>query len=114
MKFQDILKSLNEASEPKLEFDLKDDLVYYMNNDGQFYRRQYYPFLLSFKKAVDAKKSITPAAFESLVRQGYEEYTKKFPHPLIKKDIDEDFCKEMCESLYERELAHIEKGIYEK
>ncbi len=45
------------------EFDLNDDLIFFMRNDPQFYRGEYHPFLQKFKRHCEAGRGVRPAAF---------------------------------------------------
>ena len=61
-----------EAFSPS--YDLGDDLQYFMNNDPEFYRKNYYPFVMRVKEAKVNKTKFTAKAFEAIVNHAYKVY----------------------------------------
>ena len=100
-----------EAFSPS--YDLGDDLQYFMNNDPEFYRKNYYPFVMRVKEAKVNKTKFTAKAFEALVKHAYNVYTDKFSEEELPTTIDDTVVKEVCENLYREEIKNIEEGHYD-
>ena len=91
---------------PKLDFDLHDDLMFYMNNDPEFYRKDYYPFLNKFRSHCDAGRSVTPKAFVTIVKKAYEGYKQKFDLPELDESLTDEEVGEICGKLQAHEIKH--------
>lgn len=103
-----------QPAQPKIDFDLHDDLMFFMNNDPEFYRQDYYPFLNKFKHHCNAGRTVTPKAFVKLVNRAYESYRQKFPLPELSETLEEDDLKEICEKLQTQENKNYEDEIKKK
>lgn len=99
---------------PKLDFDLHDDLVFFMNNDPEFYRQEYYPFLNKFKHHCHAGRTVTPKAFVNVVKKAYESYRNKFPLPSLGEKLEDQELEEICEKLQTQENKNFEDEIKKK
>ena len=55
MEINDLLPA--DSEKKQLGYDLKDDLVCFMQNDPQFYRKEYFPIMHKFKEYVIAWRS---------------------------------------------------------
>lgn len=95
-----------QVAPPKLEFDLHDDLMFFMNNDPSFYRQHYYPFVNKFRRHCEAGRSVRPKAFVSIVKKAYEDYKQKFELPDLDETLEENDIREICEKLQTQEVRH--------
>ena len=64
--------------EPKLDYDLMDDVYFYMMNDDDFYRKNYYPTMNKCKQTGD-NESVMP-----LIDSCIKEYCMKYKIPKLK------------------------------
>ena len=112
MKIQEMFGFKPEP--PKLDFDLHDDLMFFMNNDPAFYRQEYYPFLNKFKNHCNAGRNVTPKAFAGIVRRAYEDYKNKFPLPELDEQLDEREIEEICEKLQTQENKNYNDEVKRK
>lgn len=96
----------------ELNYDLAEDLVHFMNNDDQVYRRIVYPKVAICLDSVERKKKVKPSVFRSAVEESYREYVKKFPIRELPDFIDEDVCEQVCDKMYEELRQHIKDGKY--
>jgi len=83
----------------KIDFDLQDDLIFFMNNDPDFYRKEFHPFLTKYKRHCDAGRQVSSKAFFPIVKKAYEEYQNKFQVEQLENDLPESILKEICEVL---------------
>jgi hypothetical protein len=112
MKIQEMFGFKPEA--PKLDFDLHDDLVFFMNNDPEFYRKEYYPFLNKFKHHCAAGRTVTPKAFVQVVKKAYESYRNKFPLPELDEQLEMNELEEICEKLQTQENKNYDDEVKKK
>lgn len=101
-----------EGDNTKPNFDVADDLAFYMNNDDDIYRRHTYPSIMQCVHQTESKRKASPAIFEKAVREGYKQYLKKFPLRQLPSEIDEKLCMETCKKMHEEVIQHISDGKY--
>lgn len=87
----------------ELDYDLHDDLIYFMNADPEFYRTSYFPLQSRFHQHCKSGKSVNPIAFKNIVNKAYESYKKKFPLPQLEESLREDELNEICSKLHQQE-----------
>jgi prolyl oligopeptidase PreP (S9A serine peptidase family) len=121
MRIQDLLEGQNfddlkwvEIKGDKREpnFDVADDLMFFMNNDDDTYRRHTYPSIVKCINFRESKKKTSPDIFKAAVEESYKNYLKKFPLRELPSSIDEKLCKETCDKLHEEVTQHITDGKY--
>jgi hypothetical protein len=105
---------LPEEGNNQLGYDLKDDLMCFMHNDPDFYRKEYFPVMHKFKKYVESGKNVSPRAFESLVNRAYEGYQQRFPVEGLEPKLSKEMCEDICKTLHETETKHVELGHYDE
>lgn len=103
----------NPEQYKKEDFDLKDDLIFYMNNQPDFYRKHYYPSMCKFKECYDKDIEINPRAFGKLVERAYNLYLKEFPVKGLTETLDKDIFEEVCAEIHKMELENIKQGHYD-
>jgi hypothetical protein len=91
---------------PEGDYDMHDDLMYFMNADPEFYRHTYYPFQHKVYAHCDKDKEVSPKAFKNIVIKAFEEYKKKFPIKELSENLSENDIKEICEKLQSQEINH--------
>jgi len=96
-----------------LGYDLKDDLICFMQNDPTFYRKEYYPVIHKFKEYTKSGKTVAPRAFEGLVKHAYECYQNKFPVEGLDPTLEADMCEDVCKEIHRIEEENIKKGLYD-
>jgi hypothetical protein len=103
-----------EQKDKELGYDLKDDLVFFMNNDPQFYRKKYYPTMLKFDKFVKEGKRIDARGFVKLVKEAYSTYQNKFPVEGLKEELPEDMLEDICKAIHDQETKNVEDKFYDE
>ena len=96
----------------EINFDIVEDLVHFMNNDDDAYRRHVYP---TIAKIIDLseKKSTKPVVFRKAVEECYKDYIKKFPIRELPEEIDLDTCKKVCKQMHEEVKQHSSNGEFQ-
>jgi hypothetical protein len=110
--FNDLDWIKNDGDKNVPDFDLAEDLVYFMNNDDDTYRRHLYPKISLCIARIGAKKKTHSDIFKDAVIEGYKNYIRKFPISKLPDSIDEKTCTEACERMHEEVCQHISDGKY--
>lgn len=92
------------------DFDLSDDLIFFMRNDPQFYRKDYHPFLQKFNRHCDAGRSVSPKAFIPIVKHAFECYKNSFPVEGMEEQLSNNDLREVCEKLQGEEQNFYHEG----
>lgn len=95
-----------------IDYDLSEDLAFYMHNDDEVYRRHMYPAIVKCVESIKASKKVDPNIFKAAVQDSYKSYIRKFPIRELPDDVSEDVCKEICSKLHEELCQHYEEGKY--
>jgi hypothetical protein len=88
------------------EFDLHDDLIFFMRNDPQFYRKELLPFQQKFTRHCDSGRSVSSKAFEPIVKRAFDRYKDMFPVEGMEDTLTKRDIQEICEKLQGEEINH--------
>lgn len=112
MQIEDLFPA--DSHKKELGYDLKDDLICFMQNDPDFYRKSYFPVMHHFKEYIDAGKLVHSRAFESLVKKAYEQYNNKFKVEGLEPELENSMCEEVCAELHRIETDNVKNGHYDE
>jgi len=106
-----ITELYNHLPLPKkeLDFDLHEDLIYFMNADPDFYRKTYFPIQNRFHSHCEAGRSVDPSAFKPIIIKAYENYKKKYNIDSLEEQLKEEELLEICQKLHNQELDYFDK-----
>lgn len=110
-KSEDFVKQTDDGTE--LDFDLAEDLVFYLNNDDDAYRRDLLPAVHSFIDKHKAGDDIKYTIFKSAVSKGYKRYIDHYPMRELPRDIDTKIWKLACKKLYDEVSKDMKDGSYD-
>jgi hypothetical protein len=96
----------------EVDYDLPDDLVFFMNNDDDVFRRIVYPSVSRCVDRIDANQKTTPSLFTNAVRESYKQYIKKYPIRELPDSISEEECYETCEKMHDEICKNHSEGKY--
>jgi hypothetical protein len=102
------------TQEKELDYDLKEDLICFMQNDPMFYRESFFPAIHKFKKLSEQGKKVHPKAFGSVVKKAYEQYKEKFPVQGLQESLEGDMFEEICVEIHRMETQHVKDGHYDE
>ena len=97
-----------------LGFDLKDDLMFFMQHDDDAYRRHTFPAILKIKNQLDSGKGADYKLFDKAIKEVYNKYCDKFQIRELPYELEQEMLEEMCQQLYEEECEKIKNGHYGK
>lgn len=107
MRIIDLFENTNFKEEEFLnkdkngvDYDLAEDLVFFMNHDDDIYRRKVYPTVAKCLEAIKQKKSVKPSIFKQAATECYNSYRNKYPIRALPNTLDEEICNEVCEKLF--------------
>lgn len=96
-----------------LGFDLKDDLIFFMNNDDEVYRRHTFPAILKLQDKIAAGVKPSKSLFANAVHECYQMYQEQFNSHKLPYELEPDIIEEICQQIYEDEEQKIKDGHYE-
>jgi hypothetical protein len=112
MKINEFFTSQEDSEKPRFDFDVVDDLQQFMVNDPMFYRKVYYPQMLSISKRAKADKGVAPLQdLSSMISRACNEYVNKFKLNVDPRDLlsKEDQLR-LSEKIISDEQGNIQKG----
>jgi hypothetical protein len=107
---RDHIKQIGDKGGQELDFDLVGDLIFFMNNDDEAYRRHLHPTISICIDRINANKSTKPSVFDNAVHKCYHMYVQKYPIRILDDSLDDALCNEICEKLHEEVCQHITDG----
>lgn len=111
-EFNDLEFVKKNGHSNELDYDLVDDLIHYMNEDDEIYRRHLYPVISDCVRKMDANRKIDSSIFKNTVAECYKSYVKKFPIRQLTDEIEDETLEETCKRMYEEMCKHYEEGKY--
>ncbi len=111
-KFNDLDFVKRGEEEQGIDFDLSEDLAFFMNNDDDVYRRHVYPTISHCVDRINSKQKTSPSIFKKAVEESYKEYIKKFPIRELPDSIEEQICTEVCSRMHEELCKDHDEGKY--
>jgi len=106
----DFVKQTGDKRE--LDYDLIEDLVYFMNNDDELYRREVYPAIVKCLVGSKTKKIPEASIFRPAVEKSYKIYLQKFPIRELPENLDNELLSKVCKKMHEEVKQHISDGKY--
>lgn len=102
-----------DHNQDEFKFDLGEDLVYFMHNNDNFYRKNFFPILKVCKNKFDAGRGFSHRIFKPVVIKAYEEYKKEFPLRELEDKLEDSIYEKISRQIYETELGFMRDGRYE-
>lgn len=93
----------------EINYDLVNDLVYFMHENDDIYRRYTYPAILKYAK-LRKQHSNAASVFKSAVNAAYPNYVREFPIRELPDKIDPELVSKVCQSLAAVVDRHVRSG----
>jgi hypothetical protein len=113
-KFDDLEFVTKENGKRSINFDLAEDLIHFMNQDDDVYRRHTYPAIANCLDKMSRKGKPDNKIFEPAVKESYKIYTRKYPIRELPSEMDSKMCEQVCTKIHEEVLKHISDGKYKE
>jgi hypothetical protein len=110
-KSEEFIKQTDDGNE--IDYDLVDDLIFYLNNDDDVYRRCLLPAVHKFIDLQKNDKDLKYTIFKSAVANGYKEYIKQYPIRELPSTIDTKVWRGVCKKLFDNISKDMEDGQYD-
>jgi hypothetical protein len=123
MRIKELLEGANfdskdfidkKGDQREINFDLIEDLMHFMHNDDDVYRRHLYPKLAHLLNDIKDKKPTNKNIFKPAVESSYKLYIKKFPIRELPDSLNEKMCTKICDKLHEEFKEHVSDGKYKE
>jgi hypothetical protein len=96
----------------ELDYDLADDLVFFMNHNDDVYRRYTFPAVTKCLDRINANKNTHPSLFKIAVLQSFKDYANEYPDRKLPESLDDKLCLAACKKIHEETCKHAEEGKY--
>jgi len=96
----------------ELNFDIMDDLIFFMNNDDDAYRRHLYPVVSKCVNKHNNDKKTSAKMFADAVKECYSMYINEYPIRGMSSSITDECLKETCKKLHDLVCQHIDNDKY--
>ena len=96
----------------KYEFDLAEDLVFFMHHNDDFYRRHFFPILKTCKAQFESGGDFSHRVFKKVIEKAYDVYRKEFPIRELDDNLEEEFKEEVARHIHQTELQHMKDDLY--
>lgn len=103
-EFTDNIKSSKDVE------DYLDDLLFFMDNDPMFYRKQFFPLISKFQAYIKKNKNCNRGVFIKCIKNAKKEYCEKFDIDENHKSLSDDKLKELSGQIYDREIENLKKS----
>ena len=110
--FNDIKFVKANGNKREIDFDLAEDLIHFMNNDDDVYRRQTHPAIMRCVDRISLKQPTSHNIFKPAIENSYKLYIKKYPIRELPDTMEEEQCVEACKKMHEAVCGHIKDGKY--
>lgn len=101
-----------EGDKKSINYDLVEDLAFFMNEDDETYRRHLFSPLSHCLDRLKANKPVKPSIFADAVKEGYKSYVKKFNIRELPDELEDKIIAEACKKMYEDLKQHYDDGKY--
>jgi hypothetical protein len=95
-----------------INYDLIEDLAFFMHNNDDIYRRHLFPSVEKCLQGVKSKKTVKPEIFKLAVEESYKNYIRKYPIRQLPTSLDEEMCLEVCKKLHDDFRKDYDDGKY--
>ena len=101
-----------DGDKSELDYDLVDDLTFFMNNDDDIYRRLVYPAVQKCIGSIKNKSEVNHNIFNTATVESYKTYIKKFPIRELADELEEELCNKVCLKMKEDLIKQYQEGKY--
>lgn len=84
------------------EFDVADDIVFFMNTDADIFRRNLYPAKVKYKVELKKNREGADRVLCDAIQKSYKTYLEKFNLKTLPSTIDKDVLTNACSKLKEQ------------
>lgn len=107
------LENFNVGTEGPLPWDVVEDLMVYMQNEPNFYRRKMYPALLDVQSIVRKGGKFNKKKLVPIVDEAIRSYIKKYEIKKRPEELLNDREKMDCiDRILKNEAENFRKGLY--
>ena len=110
--FDDMKFVKKTGDKREIDYDLSEDLIHFMHNDDDVYRRLLFPKIAHVMDRLDLKQPTHLKIFKPAVEHSYKIYVKKFPIRELPDELDDKMLEQICNKLHTDTLKDIKDGAY--
>jgi len=111
--FNDLAFIKHTADGREIDFDIPEDLIFFMHDDDDTYRKQLHPIITKCIDLISANRKTNHSFFEPAVKNSYYAYIKKFPIRELPDELESSMVSDICKKIHDDVCKHISSGKYE-
>lgn len=96
----------------QINFDLPEDVIHFMHNNDEAYRRHLYPIIARCNHLQKKNFKTKPSILKPAVDECYKSYLKEYPIRELPTTLNKETLDKICEKLHEEIYQHIADGKY--
>jgi hypothetical protein len=109
----DDTKFVKDTSDKReIDYDLPDDLIHFMHNDDDVYRRHFYPAIAKCVDRMKLKQPTNISIFKPAVEKSYQLYIRKYPIKELEDNLEKKMCERICNKIHTDVIKDIHDGVY--
>lgn len=96
----------------EINYDLAEDLAFFMNNNDDIYRQHTYPAITKCLENIRNQKKTSPNIFKNAALESYKQYCAEFPIRELPSSLNEKMLGEVCKLIHDEVCNHETEGKY--
>jgi hypothetical protein len=111
-KFKDdeFVKQLDDSGKREINYDLPEDLIFFMDNDDDAHRTQIDEVVDSIMKKIKKDEETRPEMLIKPVKECYKLYKEQYPIRELPDEMDKKVLKDTCVKYHDLILQRIDDG----
>ena len=108
--FNDLDFVKHNGDKKDIDYDLVEDLAFYMNNDDDVFRNHVYPSIAKCQSNLTAKRPTSASMFKTAVMDSYKKYAEEYPIRELPIELDSKTCDAVCKKVHEDIVKRVTDG----
>jgi len=101
-----------DGDKREIDYDLVEDLTFFMNHDDDTYRRHVYPAISDCLAGIKNNKKVSSSIFANAVKESYKNYIVKYPLRELPDELEEELYMQACKKMREDVYSNHQEGKY--
>lgn len=110
VNYNDFVEQIGHKKQ--INYDLVNDVIYYMNNNDNVYRQHLYPSIVNCVNRIKSNKSVDSNVFSQAVNAGYKSYINEYPIRELSDELSSSTRKKICDAILDKIKTDVSDGKY--
>jgi hypothetical protein len=99
--FNDLEFVKNNGDKKDIDYDLVEDLAFFMNNDDDVFRNHVYHSVAKCESKLAKNQKTDASMFKTAVLESYKKYAEEYPIRELPIELDSKTCDAVCKKIHE-------------